>query len=554
MIKAVPKGFTTRPEFRMISLILSVFLILTVFGLNQYRNFGISYDEPAMRMHGIANAKYVLKILNNSKYSELSKDPVFANSKDLFQEDPIGRTHPAIFELLLIATEYFFGLTQNKVKLWEIRHLITFSFTGLGIIFFCIFIYLRFKSLLLALVAALFMIISPRVFGDYFYNNKDSIFLTAYLIATLSIIATLMKPSRFLIALSAVIVGFAVSIRAPAIFIELVFGLTLIISRRAKNEFFESTKIVSFHLVLMFASLVFFQPYFWGDPLTRISEYLLRSNSFDHDGCTITLGSCLQNMNLPWYYIPIWIGVTIPIIFLFLTILGLVLTVKSISLSRAENISSKSNSSLVDLIMLSLVFLPLLIAIFLNTNLYNGWRHFYFLHPFLVYFAIFSLHTILKQKRLSVKIVSASLVTFHILSTGSWMIDNSPLYGLYFNQFAGKDVHDKWEVDYWNLSNREVLTWIVNNDSRPYLKIQTTKDFPIYENSVFLDQNDRVRLHFLWFSRGVDDADYVVAYPDSQRFNTAFLDSSFPNQKFSLVYTRFVGSAKVFEIFKKETD
>ena len=48
------------------------------------------------------------------------------------------------------------------------------------------------------------------------------------------------------------------------------------------------------------------------------------------------------------------------------------------------------------------------------------------------------------------------------------MIKNHPFQFVYFNKFAGKNVASNFELDYWGTSNKSVLKYIINNDSKKY--------------------------------------------------------------------------------------
>ena len=77
--------------------VLALAFLLVIVGLSQFKSFGISYDEPAMRMHGIANAKYISRILLPSWSEKLNQNEIFRNIPEIEGEDELRRTHPAIF-------------------------------------------------------------------------------------------------------------------------------------------------------------------------------------------------------------------------------------------------------------------------------------------------------------------------------------------------------------------------------------------------------------------------------------------------------------------------
>lgn len=531
--------------------ILIVFLALTSIGLSQFRSYGISYDEPAMRMHGIANAKYVADILAPSLSNKLASDPLYRSVPGFTEVDQNGLTHPVFFELTLVFMEYQFGLTDDKKNLWEFRHLATFMFCSLGLVVFFGFLYWRFRRLHLAYLGVFFIVLSPRVFADMFYNNKDAIFMTTYLTAGIASILYIVKKSNALLLVSAGTVGLSAATRQVGIIPALLIWVSILflsketsLPTKAKNLLLHSSLTLSF--------MIMFQPYYWGDPIPRLFESLVRATSFPHPGCTLTLGTCLQNTSLPWFYLPLWMSVTVPILFLILFVFGLSRFQFSF-FTKLRNHPLAETKMKTDFLVLCLVLLPLVIAVVSTTTLYNGWRHFYFIYPFLSYFGVrfFSSSSIASMQRLQLSL--AALLLFTFCTTAIWMHTNRPLQNLYFNQLAGEKIATDWELDYWSLSNRQALEWILSSDPRKQISIQTTDNSPLYDSAVFMSTDDIDRVDFLWYNKGIENADYVIARqdltPESKELRTR-LNSR--ESGFRLAYTKSIGQTDIFSIYAKE--
>jgi hypothetical protein len=212
-----------------------------------------------------------------------------------------------------------------------------------------------------------------------------------------------------------------------------------------------------------------------------------------------------------------------------------------------------NSNTKIDLLVLLLAGIPPLIAAISSVTLYNGWRHFYFIYPFLAYFGVrfFSKSSRIHMQRFQVTILILMIYTFS--STAAWMYSNRPLQNLYFNQLAGTDLEKRWELDYWSLSNRQALDWILSRDSRKQISIQTTDNSPLYDSAVFMSGDDIGRVNFLWFSKGIETADYVIARqdltPESKTLRTAL---NLQEGEFHLVYKKFVGRAEIFSIYAKK--
>ncbi len=527
------------------------FICLTIIGISQFRSYGISYDEPAMRMHGIVNAKYVADLIAPNLSSKLASDPLYKSIPGFTEVDQNGLNHPVFFELGLVFMEYRLGLTHNKKDLWEFRHLVTFIFCSLGIIVFFIFLYWRFRKLHLAYLGFALMVFSPRIFADMFYNNKDAIFMTTYLVAGILSIIYIIKRDNFLLLFSSLSVGLSAATRQVGIITAILVWISILLFFRDTSLLIR-VKNLFIHFLLTLFFMVLFQPYYWGDPVPRLFESLVRASSYPYGGCTLTFGTCVENNSLPWFYLPLWISVTIPLLFLITFILGIVRFQFNIFNNNRGKVSVNSNTK-IDLLVLLLAGIPPLIAAISSVTLYNGWRHFYFIYPFLAYFGVhfFSKPSRIHMHRFQVTILILMIYTFS--STATWMYSNRPLQNLYFNQLAGTELEKRWELDYWSLSNRQALEWILSRDSRKQISIQTTDNSPLYDSAVFLSGDDIGRVNFLWFSKGIETADYVIARqdltPESKTLRTA-LNSQ--ESEFRLVYKKIVGRTEIFSIYAKK--
>jgi hypothetical protein len=89
--------------------------------------------------------------------------------------------------------------------------------------------------------------------------------------------------------------------------------------------------------------------------------------------------------------------------------------------------------------------------------------------------------------------VAAFLV--HVAAT---MVQYHPFQNVYFNLFAGPDleaIQDRYEVDYWGLSCRQGLEWLVQADPSPQIRVFGGYH-PTLVNTLILPANVRQRIRF----------------------------------------------------------
>ena len=105
------------------------------------------------------------------------------------------------------------------------------------------------------------------------------------------------------------------------------------------------------------------------------------------------------------------------------------------------------------------------LMIFMKNNLgYSGWRHLYFIYPSFLMISLSGLNIIkiffFKKNKNLLLILSFLLLSPTII----WMFKYHPYQNVYFNFLAGKDFNNKFELDYWGLSNVNALKYIAENE------------------------------------------------------------------------------------------
>ena len=71
-------------------------------------------------------------------------------------------------------------------------------------------------------------------------------------------------------------------------------------------------------MVFIFCSTIFYilTPYFWVDPISGFLETFNIAKQFDFSGNVFFFGKLIPAKDIPWYYVPVWIFITTPIIFI----------------------------------------------------------------------------------------------------------------------------------------------------------------------------------------------------------------------------------------------
>ena len=162
-----------RARYSNTSIVVACFFLLYVLlGLFIYKDYGISWDEKTSRANGQINIHY---IVNNYIPGLAAKLPEYAKQlPDL--HDWKDKDYGVAFEAPVFALEYLLDLKDSRDR-YLFRHLMTFLFSVMGVLAIYGIVKKRYGNYRIALLAALLLILSPRIFAESFYNSKDIAFL-----------------------------------------------------------------------------------------------------------------------------------------------------------------------------------------------------------------------------------------------------------------------------------------------------------------------------------------------------------------------------------------
>mgnify|MGYP003729416623 CR=1 FL=1 len=155
---------------------LYFFALLTV-GYLIFPDYGISLDEDNTRISGFVSLKYIFEILFPHLVNEIDK---FTNIPSMteWNEQGIG----VIFDLPAAFLELIFNINDTR-QYYLLRHFLNYLIFFFSVYFFFLIIKKRYESNYMAFLGSFFLILSPRIFADSFYNNKDLIFLSLFIIS-----------------------------------------------------------------------------------------------------------------------------------------------------------------------------------------------------------------------------------------------------------------------------------------------------------------------------------------------------------------------------------
>ncbi|MBN2502245.1 MAG: hypothetical protein JXB38_15790 [Anaerolineales bacterium] len=203
-------------------------------------------------------------------------------------------------------------------------------------------------------------------------------------------------------------------------------------------------------------------PYLWAHPLRRLFESLSLMSAFPWKGRVLFNGQQYFADALPHTYLPTLLSVqiTIPVLILFL--LGVGLLVIRIWKKDAEW------PRLV--IVAGWFFIPFTLAVILQPNMYDNFRHFLFILPPI--FLIAGLGVDFLYEQIKPKAVWAVIALLVVLPGMLTIAQLHPYEYVYYNRLVGgtEGAYQRFEMDYWLTSYRAAAEYL-NENAPPDSKV-----------------------------------------------------------------------------------
>lgn len=524
-------------EKKSLFITIVVFLLFFTIGILVYDDYGLSTDEPTERYTGFVNLKYIISKLfgSESLTGKLARYPDLESYND--------NEYGMIIQMPVVLLEYLTKFSLDSRTVYKIRHL--WVFLNFYTATFCFFLLIkkRFENWLLAIIGSIFLILSPRIFADAFYNIKDLMFFAWFIISLFFCFQFFTSPTLLNSLFLSIVISISANIRVIG-FIILIFSILYIIFMFIRKEISKS-RLLELMGIQIFVSCflwVLFMPMAWTNPIGFLKSLLLQVSHFYNIVDELYLGKMVASNNLPWHYIFVWLGVTTPLFYIFLFLIGIISSILSV-IKENDNFSNR----FFDFSVLLSFLLPVVIIIVLHSNLYNGWRHVYFIYGPFLYIAIFGLASIIKigNKMLNWIMVISTVVSCFL--TTSWMIRNHPYEMMYFNALVRDNAANLFSKDYWYLSELDCLQFILNADENEKIIVWgDTAD--LHRDIDYLKLSDRNRISPQYYGYGGQPASYYVF----NYTNTIGNEKKIPY--FQPVYNVWVDDIKLATVFQRTSD
>lgn len=443
---------------------LYIYIILGLcflFGLLSIKNVGVYNDE---------HSEQEILMMNVREYAELMHfNPLvkYFDQKEIIPiSSSIERDH-GISSYYLFSPFMLLGAKSPKILsiAWHIYTYLIF-FSGVIVLYFlCKEL---FENNNFALLASCMYFLTPRIFADGLYNNKDIVLLTLFLHCLYFGIRFIKNKNIKNAIIFGIFGALATNTRIVGIFIFGLCGLFYLIDfikDSIKNKKINTKELLYGFIAIISMIIVYtvITPSIWGagklDLIGHLNWSLRESTKFSRWNGTVLFEGVLYNYEngdiLPLHYLPKLILITTPIYILVTFIIGFILLAYRI-------ITKKENKSKYFILVLLSALIPFIISLVTHTKLYNGWRHFYFLYDVVIVLSIYAIKTLYNNKKLRnvVFILVGVSLAYNAAIVAKYGVNNTAYYN---HLVSHKNIETKYELDYYGVTTRQLLSNAIKN-------------------------------------------------------------------------------------------
>jgi hypothetical protein len=538
----------------IVYLFFSIFFIIGVF---TFKDYGLTGDEVFERQTGFYWLNYVLGFTpfdNIKSIAAIKFEEIKGFTLPKTENNPF---YGVIFSLPAAFLEVIFNIEDSK-NYYHLYHFLNFTLFFIASIFFYKLLLNRFLNSNIALVGTLFFVLSPRIYASSFYNNKDLVFLSLATIALYYCFKSLEKINYKNLLIFSVFAAMCTSSRIFGVIFPVFFSIFYFLSFSSNTKIIKNLKFIGFFLISYLLFLLVFWPELWSNPIENLFLSFKYFKFFD--GFNIQMffnGEYINSSFLPYSYIFTWILITTPILYILLFLIGYFVIFRRFFL-RFINI--KENSYYPDFwrginekkdlfILLNLTGVIFALIVF-SIILYTGWRQIYFLNIFIIYIATYGFYYLqIKLKSKFNRNAQYGVVGVFLIFVIYKMVIFHPYQNLYFGSLFKKNIHNKFEVDYWGLSGKRLLESVLILDkNKNLIKVGVASFIPLERSLKLLNKEDREKIIIV--GQDYDKADYIYTVFISEVDINGNDKYKIPSN-FIKIDEFILDNIRIYELFKK---
>ena len=355
---------------------LALCALFAIVGVAVLDDYGIGLDTHIQRQTAAAAADYALGVSEGTSYT-----------------NPTDRYYGLAIEMPLLLLERALGLQDGRRLIHLTRHLLTHLFFIAGGFACGMLAYRMLGSRWIAMFAMSLFLLHPRLYAHSFFNSKDVPFAAMLLIALYLVHRAFRKDTLGAFLLCGIGVGLAMNQRPFALMLlPMIPAMRALDIWQADRE--ERKRILATAGIFAAAALAtayITHPYYWENPL-RFIEGVRALSQHPYITDNLFMGETYRSDAAPWNFVPVWFAITAPPAALMLGAIGAAAVCWQAIARPLAVLGDRETRFRV--LSLSCFAMPIVVVIALQSNIYNGWRHMYFLWAPFCLLAAIGLHTV----------------------------------------------------------------------------------------------------------------------------------------------------------------
>jgi len=369
--------------------------------------------------------------------------------------------------------EFLSSAAQHLIpaNLYVVRHAVNAVFGWTGVVF-AFLMALRLFGTRAAWLAALLLASMPRYIAESMNNTKDLPF-AVLMLAGLYYILTI-KPEYPYVSWShalklAVTIALAIDVRSMGLVLFGYAGIGLAIAVIGSGERSTARLLATsgrFALIVLVGLLggALFWPWAQESPLVRPIQAFFLASSFSWGNPSLFAGQDLAASELPWYYLPTWLGMTLPPV----VIAGACLSVARFWSVKASRVQLAA--------IWAFVLVPAIYAVVRGLTLYDGIRHLFFIVPPIAVLAAVGWDLALSIRPMQIAWAAAAVLVLGIAEPFAFQVRNHPNQTVYFSPVMGgpRAAFGRYEMDYWGNCVLEAVRWSASQAEQAKMPVVIT--------------------------------------------------------------------------------
>lgn len=381
------------------------------------------------------------------------------------------------------------------------------------------------------LAAAAMLFFTPRIMVHAAVNSKDLPLLSVAAFFLWCCVRFRHRPGLLRACWCGVGAGAMVALRIPAVYVLFLWiflwGCTYPPADVPKRRW---AGMLPLFLTVSVLSTYVFWPVLWGGPFIRFAEAWAFMSRFPWENEVLFMGRFIPAQNLPPAYIPVWIGITVPLLWSLLFLGG--------ALTAAFRFFKKPRTYGLPVFLAGFVAAPVAAVVLMHSVVYDEWRHLFFVYPALILTGVWWLDDI--GTRVNRRVFATAVLCLFALQSGevaAWCAANPRFTYLYLNPAARFLPCGTFEGDYWGLSYREANRFLLDTYDGTPLRIRYVH-LPGLYNHWALPDADREKLRIVPYH----EADYLITNHRFEKESFNFGD---------VVFEERVDGCAVITVYKK---